>query len=171
MSFRWRMIHRPRPAPRAPRSGQGAQKGQGATHLLQLAPVLQHRAQQHRHLRVEAAACCRAALAAAAGGVRPLARALEPLEGGEAVDEAAWLASRAARTTPGSLGRTYKRWSAEEEAYFLGLCEKHGEGKWAQMLAEGQRAGKLRADLTSVHLKDKYRNLKTKRATRRPSRA
>ena len=81
------------------------------------------------------------------------------------------LASRPARTTPGSLGRTYKRWSAEEEAYFLGLCEKHGEGKWAQMLAEGQRAGKLRADLTSVHLKDKYRNLKTKRATRRPSRA
>ena len=58
-----------------------------------------------------------------------------------------------------------------EEAYFLGLCEKHGEGKWAQMLAEGQQAGKLRADLTSVHLKDKYRNLKTKRATRRPSRA
>jgi hypothetical protein len=39
------------------------------------------------------------------------------------------------------------------------------------MLAEGQQAGKLRADLTSVHLKDKYRNLKTKRATRRPSRA
>jgi hypothetical protein len=32
------------------------------------------------------------------------------------------------------------------------------------MLAEGQQAGKLRADLTSVHLKDKYRNLKTKRA-------
>ena len=91
-------------------------------------------------------------------------------QGGTPVAPAA-LASRAARTTPGSLGRTYKRWSAEEEAYFLGLCEKHGEGKWAQMLAEGQRAGKLRADLTSVHLKDKYRNLKTKRATRRPSRA
>jgi len=93
-----------------------------------------------------------------------------PTQGGTPVAPAA-LASRAARTTPGSLGRTYKRWSAEEEAYFLGLCEKHGEGKWAQMLAEGQRAGKLRADLTSVHLKDKYRNLKTKRATRRPSRA
>ena len=93
-----------------------------------------------------------------------------PTQGGTPVAPAA-LASRPARTTPGSLGRTYKRWSAEEEAYFLGLCEKHGEGKWAQMLAEGQRAGKLRADLTSVHLKDKYRNLKTKRATRRPSRA
>ena len=77
----------------------------------------------------------------------------------------------AARATPGSLGRTYKRWSAEEEAYLLTLCEKHGEGKWAQMLAEGQRAGKLRADLTSVNLKDKYRNLKTARPTRRPSRA
>jgi hypothetical protein len=63
-----------------------------------------------------------------------------------------------------SLGRTYNRWSAAEEAYFLGLCEKHGEGKWAQMLAEGQQAGKLRADLTSTHLRDKYRNLKTKRA-------
>ena len=93
-----------------------------------------------------------------------------PTQGGTPVAPAA-LASRAARTTPGSLGRTYKRWSAAEEAYFLGLCEKHGEGKWAQMLAEGQQAGKLRADLTSVHLKDKYRNLKTKRATRRPSRA
>ena len=93
-----------------------------------------------------------------------------PTQGGTPVAPAA-LASRPARTTPGSLGRTYKRWSAEEEAYFLGLCEKHGEGKWAQMLAEGQRAGKLRADLTSVNLKDKYRNLKTARPTRRPSRA
>ena len=70
----------------------------------------------------------------------------------------------------GSLGRTYTRWSAAEEAYFLTLCEKHGVGKWAQILAEGQKAGKLRADLTSVHLKDKYRNLKTDRPTRRPSR-
>ena len=70
-----------------------------------------------------------------------------PTQGGTPVAPAA-LASRAARTTPGSLGRTYKRWSAAEEAYFLGLCEKHGEGKWAQMLAEGQQAGKLRADLT-----------------------
>jgi hypothetical protein len=79
--------------------------------------------------------------------------------------------SRAARVTPGSLGRgKYTRWSAAEEEYFLTLCEKHGEGKWAQMLAEGQQAGKLRAELTSVNLKDKYRNLKTNRATRRPSR-
>jgi hypothetical protein len=31
------------------------------------------------------------------------------------------------------------------------------------MLAEGQQAGKFRADLTSRDLRDKYRNLKTKR--------
>ena len=78
----------------------------------------------------------------------------------------------------GSLGRTYNRWSVggpsvdrrlvnrwstAEEEYFLTLCEKHGAGKWTQILAEGQQAGKLRADLTPVNLKDKFRNL-----TRRP---
>ena len=91
-------------------------------------------------------------------------------QGGTPVAAAGAPASRAARVTPGSLGRQYTRWSAAEEEYFVTLCEKHGVGKWAQILAEGQKAGKLRADLTSVHLKDKYRNLKTYRPTRRPSR-
>ena len=72
----------------------------------------------------------------------------------------------AARATPGSLGRSYRRWSSEEEANLLTLVGKHGEGKWAQMLAEGQKAGKLRASLTSVDLKDKYRNLKMARQRR-----
>jgi hypothetical protein len=59
--------------------------------------------------------------------------------------------------------RLVNRWSAAEEEYFLTLCEKHGAGKWTQILAEGQQAGKLRADLTPVNLRDKFRNL-----TRRP---
>ena len=51
----------------------------------------------------------------------------------------------------------------------LGLCEKYGEGQWAKMLAEGQKAGGLREELTRVHLKDKCRNIKTKSATKAKS--
>jgi hypothetical protein len=72
-------------------------------------------------------------------------------------------AAVAKRTTPGSIGRKYQRWSREEEVYFLGLCDTVGEGNWAAMLSRGTREGKLREGLTSVHLKDKWRNLNKKR--------
>jgi len=72
-------------------------------------------------------------------------------------------------STPGSPGRTYTRWTRDEETYLLRLCEKHGEGNWALMLAEWRGEGKLREGLTSVHLKDKFRNLTAARPARRPA--